>query len=102
MWGARGRLLVTGDREQGKAKPVPQRTRRTNEECIHILRNPTAPYLAFTGTLSFRFSHSRTRSAESSLFLSKEMVNCSTGRGSGDFCKSTRSRSWLSSYCVPH
>src|SRR5215471_8800039 len=65
-------------------------------------RDVVKSYLALSGTLSRRFSHSRTRSAESALFLLNEMVNCSTGRGSCDFCKSMRARSWLSSYLVPH
>src|SRR5436309_212005 len=59
-------------------------------------------YCTFTGTVSRMFSHSSTRSAVSFPFLSKEIVNCSTGALVCDFFRSTRARSCFSSYSVPH
>src|SRR3954463_5236541 len=59
-------------------------------------------YCAFTSTETRVFPQSRLRSAVLSFFLSKEMVNCSTDCGRAVFFMSTRAKSWLSSYFVPH
>lgn len=54
-------------------------SRRENQRDLAFVYQEGRDYCAFTSTLNRVFSHSRTRSALLPSFLSKEIVNCSTG-----------------------
>src|SRR6516162_7379693 len=59
-------------------------------------------FFSVTFTLAVVFAQSSFKVAVFPLVLSREIVNCSVGEAFLETFMSTRARSWLSAYLVPH